>query len=287
MDTHSFGIDIATEYGIEEALLLGYVYHWVCRNQEKGTNFHDGKYWTFDSRRALAKKFPYMSEHKIYRILSKLIKQGLILTGNFNKLGKDRTTWYTLSDKGLSLFNGDFSIVQNEPTHCAELHNPLCENAQPIVQNCTSHCAELHNPLCENAQPLPIQYTNSILPIQTTNRDNIKQTQNAKMVNQKTEALDQHAGRVNKCVEYYQSAFHPFFNRTEANAVMQMGRDYTFEQFKAAADIAKNNGINHGGTWKYVAKVLATTFSRPKKKGIAETTEEVLEILERGESLEL
>ena len=265
MDTHSFGIDIATEYGIEEALLLGYVYHWVCRNQEKGTNFHDGKYWTFDSRRALAKKFPYMSEHKIYRILSKLIKQGLILTGNFNKLGKDRTTWYTLSDKGLSLFNGDFSIVQNEPTHCAELHNPLCENAQP----------------------LPIQYTNSILPIQTTNRDNIKQTQNTKVVNQKTEALDQHAGRVNKCVEYYQSAFHPFFNRTEANAVMQMGRDYTFEQFKAAADIAKNNGINHGGTWKYVAKVLATTFSRPKKKGIAETTEEVLEILERGESLEL
>ena len=65
-------------------------------------------------------------------ILSKLIKQGLILTGNFNKLGKDRTTWYTLSDKGLSLFNGDFSIVQNCTSHCAELHNPLCENAQPI-----------------------------------------------------------------------------------------------------------------------------------------------------------
>ena len=264
MDTHSFGIDIATEYGIEEALLLGYVYHWVCRNQEKGTNFHDGKYWTFDSRRALAKKFPYMSPSKIYRAFNHLEKEGLLLTGNFNKIGRDRTTWYTLSEKGLSLFDGEFPIVQNEP--------PIVQNEPPIVQN---------------EPTLPIQYTNSILPIQTTNRDNIKQTQNTKVVNQKTEALDQHAGRVNKCVEYYQSAFHPFFNRTEANAVMQMGRDYTFEQFKAAADIAKNNGINHGGTWKYVAKVLATTFSRPKKKGIAETTEEVLEILERGESLEL
>ena len=109
------------------------------------------------------------------------------------------------------------------------------------------------------------------------------------MVNHKTEALDQHAGRVKKCVEYFQSAFHPFFNRTEANAVMQMGRDYTYEQFKAAADIAKNNGINHGCTWKYIAKVLATSYSKPKKiKGIAETTEEALKIiLEGGESLEL
>ena len=259
MITHSFGIDIATEYGIEEALLLGYVYHWVCRNKENGVNFHDGKYWTFDSRRALAKKFPYISPSKIYRAFNHIEKEGLLLTGNYNKLGRDRTTWYTLSEKGLSLFDGDFPIVQNEP---------------PIVQN---------------EPTLPIQYTNSILPIQTTNRDNIKQTQNGKVVNHKTEALDQHAGRVKKCVEYFQSAFHPFFNRTEANAVMQMGRDYTYEQFKAAADIAKNNGINHGCTWKYIAKVLATSYSKPKKiKGIAETTEEALKIiLEGGESLEL
>ena len=258
MITHSFGIDIATEYGIEEALLLGYVYHWVCRNKEKGVNFHDGKYWTFDSRRALGEKFPYISPSKIYRAFNHLEKEGLLLTGNYNKIGRDRTTWYTLSEKGLSLFDGEFPIVQNEP---------------PIVQN---------------EPTLPIQYTNSILPIQTTNKDNIKQTQIEEEVNQETVPLDQYAGRVNKCVEYFQSAFHPFYNRTEANAVIQMAKDFTFEQFKAAADVAKNNGVNHTGTWKYIAKVLATGFTKPKKsKGIAETTEEVLEILERGESLEL
>ena len=257
MDTHSFGIDIATEYGIEEALLLGYVYYWVCRNKEKGVNFHDGKYWTFDSRRALGKKFPYISPSKIYRAFNHLEKEGLLLTGNYNKITRDRTTWYTLSEKGLSLFEGDFSIVQNEP---------------PIVQN---------------EPTLPIQYTNSILPIQTTNKDNIKQTKIGNEVNQETEALDQHAGRVKQCVEYYQSAFHPFFNRTEANAVIQMAKDFTFEQFKAAADVAKNNNVNHGGTWKYIAKVLVTTFSKQKKKGIVETTEEVMKILEGGESLEL
>ena len=257
MDTHSFGIDIATEYGIEEALLLGYVYYWVCRNKEKGVNFHDGKYWTFDSRRALGKKFPYISPSKIYRAFNHLEKEGLLLTGNYNKISRDRTTWYTLSEKGFSLFEGDFSIVQNEP---------------PIVQN---------------EPTLPIQYTNSILPIQTTNKDNIKQTKIGNEVNQETEALDQHAGRVKQCVEYYQSAFHPFFNRTEANAVIQMAKDFTFEQFKAAADVAKNNNVNHGGTWKYIAKVLVTTFSKQKKKGIVETTEEVMKILEGGESLEL
>ena len=264
MDTHSFGIDIATEYGIEEALLLGYVYYWVCRNKEKGVNFHDGKYWTFDSRRALGKKFPYISPSKIYRAFNHLEKEGLLLTGNYNKISRDRTTWYTLSEKGLSLFEGDFSIVQNEP---------------PIVQN------EPH--IVQNEPKLPIQYTNSILPIQTTNKDNIKQTKIGNEVNQETEALDQHAGRVKQCVEYYQSAFHPFFNRTEANAVIQMAKDFTFEQFKAAADVAKNNNVNHGGTWKYIAKVLVTTFSKQKKKGIVETTEEVMKILEGGESLEL
>ena len=264
MDTHSFGIDIATEYGIEEALLLGYVYYWVCRNKEKGVNFHDGKYWTFDSRRALGKKFPYISPSKIYRAFNHLEKEGLLLTGNYNKITRDRTTWYTLSEKGLSLFEGDFSIVQNEP--------PIVQNEPPIVQN---------------EPTLPIQYTNSILPIQTTNKDNIKQTKIGNEVNQETEALDQHAGRVKQCVEYYQSAFHPFFNRTEANAVIQMAKDFTFEQFKAAADVAKNNNVNHGGTWKYIAKVLVTTFSKQKKKGIVETTEEVMKILEGGESLEL
>lgn len=97
---HSFDIDIATEYGMPAAVLLCHINHWIRKNEANGVNYHDGKYWTYNSIKAFNDLFPYMSEKVIRTALQKLETEGLIETGNYNVAAYDRTTWYALTQKG-------------------------------------------------------------------------------------------------------------------------------------------------------------------------------------------
>ena len=101
---HSFDIEIAKEYGMFEAVLLKHLYYWIEKNKANGKHLHDGKYWTYNSVNAFTELFPYVSAKKIRNTLNRLIDFELVETGNFNTLSFDRTTWYTLTDKGMSMF---------------------------------------------------------------------------------------------------------------------------------------------------------------------------------------
>ena len=164
METHSFGVQLAIKYGMAEAVLLGYFYYWVRRNEAKqdAEKFHDGRYWVYDSTRGLQKKFPYISYGKILRILDKLSEQGLLIKGNFNKLPWDKTVWYTLSDAALECFENDNCVLQNGAG--------VLQNGAGVLQN---------------GATIPIQSTYSIPYIEDD--DNIKQTSKKKKVNQKIE----------------------------------------------------------------------------------------------------
>lgn len=101
---HIFDIEIAKQYGINAAILLENIGFWIAQSEANEINFHDGSYWTFNSCRALQELFPYMSKRQIHSALEKLINDGLIVTGNYNKVAYDRTLWYTLTQKGKSIY---------------------------------------------------------------------------------------------------------------------------------------------------------------------------------------
>lgn len=101
---HHFDVEIAEAYGLNEAIILDNIRFWVIRNEANGTNFHDGRYWTYNSMKAFEELFPYMKPKAIRNALDKLESEGILLTGNYNKLAFDRTKWYSLSDKGRALF---------------------------------------------------------------------------------------------------------------------------------------------------------------------------------------
>lgn len=116
---HSFDVEVACEFGVSAAVLFQNLGFWVAKNQANGVNIHEGRAWTFNSRKAYCQLFPYLSERKIEIAFRKLIDAGLVVTGRFNKLGFDRTLWYSLSDLGYIRFGlvpfhekGD-SISQN------------------------------------------------------------------------------------------------------------------------------------------------------------------------------
>lgn len=100
---HFFDTEIAQQYGVNAAILLQNIAYWCELNEANDINYYDGTYWTFNSRKALTIIFPYMSERQIGTAIQKLIDEGLVITGNYNKMPYDRTLWYALSKKGKSI----------------------------------------------------------------------------------------------------------------------------------------------------------------------------------------
>jgi hypothetical protein len=112
---HSFDIEVAKAYGIEEAVILNNLYFWIEKNRANGLHFYDGYYWTYNSVKAFNELFPYMSAKKIKNALNHLIEEGILITGNYNKSAYDRTLWYALTQKGKCIcLNGQMEMTEKE-----------------------------------------------------------------------------------------------------------------------------------------------------------------------------
>lgn len=122
---HSFNVEIAKKYGILEAVLLNHLWFWIKKNKANNTNYFDGNYWTYNSKKAFSELFPYASERQIDYALKKLIDCGLAITGNYNKSSYDRTLWYAITKVG-------YSILQNCEMETTKLLNGNDKIVQPI-----------------------------------------------------------------------------------------------------------------------------------------------------------
>ena len=59
--------------------------------------------------------FPYLTEKQVRTALSMLEKEGVIKTGNYNKVAFDRTKWYTITKTGNSILHkGQMEITNKE-----------------------------------------------------------------------------------------------------------------------------------------------------------------------------
>ena len=131
---HHFNVELATKIGLEESILVGYIHYWISKNKANNKHLYDGKYWTYNSVKAFKTMFPYIPERTLARKLKGLEEKGFILSKNYNENQYDRTLWYTLTDMGEALINGeDFPFVK--------MANGLCQNDKSI---------------CQNGEPIPV-----------------------------------------------------------------------------------------------------------------------------------
>ncbi len=121
---HSFNIEYAKKYGLEEAILIGNMRHWITKNKANRKHIYDGRVWTYNSHKAFVEIYPYWNEHKIRRILDSLVDQEILVKGNYNKMSYDRTTWYAFKDESM--------FLQNSQIELADLPNGSDEIARPI-----------------------------------------------------------------------------------------------------------------------------------------------------------
>lgn len=135
----TFDVEVATKYGTNVSILLGNINYWIQKNKENGKHFHDGRYWTYNSVAAFHSLMPFMSENVINTALAKAEAEGLLVTGNYNKLPFDRTKWYALTEKCERLFqapqnaatdypSGSESISKKSEMEIAKIQNDISEN---------------------------------------------------------------------------------------------------------------------------------------------------------------
>ena len=122
---HNFNVDVATQYGLVEAILLNNIYFWVEHNKANCTHFYDGEYWTYNSIKAFLTLFPYLTNKKIRNALDHLEEENIIKSGNYNKSPYDRTKWYTITKKG-------YSILPKGQMNLSEKANENSQKGEPI-----------------------------------------------------------------------------------------------------------------------------------------------------------
>lgn len=104
MAIHSYNVEIAIEYGIEEAILIQHFAHWIGEHAANGINLQEGRFWSYDKTDALYAILPeFKNKKKIEYFINKLVDKDILIKGNFNKVKFDRTLWYTFTDNGLRL----------------------------------------------------------------------------------------------------------------------------------------------------------------------------------------
>ena len=90
---------------VDEAIILQQLNYWL----QKSTKIHDGKRWVYNTLDAWMSQFPWIkSKTTLKKHLNRLAKQGLVLKGNYNKAGFDRTAWYSIDYHQLELFTAEF-----------------------------------------------------------------------------------------------------------------------------------------------------------------------------------
>ena len=122
---YSFDTELASEIGVNEAVIFQNIYYWIRKNEANNKHFYDDCYWTYNSITAFQELFDFWSPSQIRRILSKLIKKKYLKTANYNKKKYDRTLWYALGESALS-------FLRNHKIHLTKSEKGLDDIVEPI-----------------------------------------------------------------------------------------------------------------------------------------------------------
>lgn len=111
--------DLALVLGdLNEAIVLNQLNYWLGINKKAGKNFIDDRYWVYNSYSDWkAKDFPYWSEKTIQRTFTRLENKGVVVSADYNKLGIDKTKWYTIDTEKLQELVDEFNSDEDKMTN--------------------------------------------------------------------------------------------------------------------------------------------------------------------------
>ncbi|XVG99279.1 DUF6017 domain-containing protein [Eubacteriales bacterium KG127] len=229
---------LARALGLNEALVLQQINYWIEINKKSGKNYHDEKYWTYNSIRAWQEKdFDYMSVDTVKRTFAKLEKAGYLLIGNYNKDPRDKTKWYTINDEKLEelylelnkkKLEHERKILEKENRNT--MHNALGQNA--LMEECKIHqCNDAYSTDAFD-ENLPMHYGSLHEPLpEITTKNSSKNTSYISSENSFHLPAHEDKGLYtmggleggNKKIKSYQSCLEELRESTGYNEHMELG----------------------------------------------------------------
>jgi len=101
---------LATKIGLNEAIVLQQIHYWL----NKRLHLKDGKYWTYGSMVTWQRdQFFFWSLNTVKRTFASLEKQDLLIVGNYNKAGFDKTKWYSINYTVLEKDNPPLTQIES------------------------------------------------------------------------------------------------------------------------------------------------------------------------------
>lgn len=229
---------LARALGLNEALVLQQINYWIEINKKSGKNYHDEKYWTYNSIRAWQENdFDYMSVDTVKRTFAKLEKAGYLLIGNYNKDPRDKTKWYTINDEKLEelylelnkkKLEHERKILEKESRNT--MHNALGQNA--LMEECKIHqCNDAYSTDAFD-ENLPMHYGSLHEPLpEITTKNSSKNTSYISSENSFHLPAHEDKGLYtmggleggNKKIKSYQSCLEKLRESTGYNEHMELG----------------------------------------------------------------
>lgn len=120
--TYQFDPDVACSLGVNAAILIYNLDWWITKNKVDGRNYFDGRYWTYNTAKGYAKLFPFWNEDTIRKLLAKLEKDGVLISGNYNEDKRDRMKWYTINYES-GLIRENFPLAFGKNAECTPIIN--------------------------------------------------------------------------------------------------------------------------------------------------------------------
>lgn len=128
---------LAKEVGLNEAIFVQQLHYWT---NGKAGKLKDGKRWVYNTYKDWEENFPFWSNATIRRTIASCEKQNIIIVGNYNRAGFDKTKWYAVNYEEIEGMSK--RIAQNEQTSCSKRANGTAHNEQPNTIDYTETSSE-------------------------------------------------------------------------------------------------------------------------------------------------
>jgi hypothetical protein len=114
---------LAEEIGLNEAIFLQQLHYWL---NGKSAKHIDGKKWIYNTFENWQEQFPFWSVSTVKRTINALSQRNLILRGNYNRAGFDKTVWYSINYEEVNRVNQ--RLGQNDLTRGSNCTNGEGQN---------------------------------------------------------------------------------------------------------------------------------------------------------------
>lgn len=126
----AFSPELAKRIGLNECIFLSQLQYWINMKEKNDdmSTFRDGRMWVYNSYEEWMRQLPFFSERTLRRAIRKLEKSGILLIGNYNKKGFDKTSWYAIDYDALNA--ADSPCGQNDRIDAVKTATPCGQNDQ-------------------------------------------------------------------------------------------------------------------------------------------------------------